>query len=218
MRATKTSSRLFPLAIAAVLAIASTVAANRPASLPDVDEVYPLGPVWRGVTVLHIGDSHVAAGLSAGLRRHFAAAGARYATDVWVGSREQTWVTTGRLKGLLDEVRPDVVIVTLGTNAMWHKRPDKYATWVRQLAGQMGRRRCYWLGPPPILPDPHGFIDMQARSCGPCEWFDSRVLDTPPRADGKFHLTRGQGEAWAERVWGWMNRTRPEPDALAHAL
>ncbi|MDD5305969.1 MAG: hypothetical protein PHU25_01485 [Deltaproteobacteria bacterium] len=218
MRSTKRIMHLFLLVIVTQLTAATTVAADRLPLLPDVDEVYPLAPVWHGLTVLHIGDSHVAAGLSAGLRRHFAETGARYITDVWVGSREQTWVTTGRLKELLAQVRPDVVIVTLGTNAMWHKRPDKYATWVRALAGQIGRRACYWLGPPPILADPYGFIDMQAHSCGPCEWFDSRALATPPRPDGKFHLTRGQGEGWAERVWTWMNRTRLPPAALGHAL
>ncbi len=67
-----------------------------PLRIADVDEIYPIIPHWSGAVVLHIGDSHVSAGLKAG-------------------------------------------------------------------------------------------------------------LDASKREDGRFHLTRSQGEAWARQVWRWMN-------------
>ncbi len=176
-------------------------------SLPiaDVDDVYPIVPNWQGLTVLHIGDSHVSAGLLKGLARRFNAVGARYRPVCWVGSRSKSWIASGKLKQLIRKHRPDAVIVTLGTNTISDGRPNRHSGWVRKLARKLKGRHCYWLGPPPLLDDQHGFNEMLSTTTKPCRYFDSRLLNIPKRDDGKFHLTKAQGETWAGAVWAWMN-------------
>jgi len=181
--------------------------------IPPVDQVYPSPPDWTGVRVLHIGDSHVSAGLTAGLRKHLVHAGAIYKPQMWVGSRSKSWVASGRLRRLLDSFAPNAVVITLGTNAMANSSPDRYAHWIRKVVSHVGPRRCFWMGPPPLLEDTHGFNEMAAAAATPCRYFDTRPLGFEPRKDGKFHLTRAQGERWADAVWRWMNE--PAPIALS---
>lgn len=197
----------------------SATALGGPIELAPVDEVYPIAPNWHGINVLHIGDSHVSAGLRSGLERQLKRVGANYHPVCWSGSRSKSWITSGRLKRLLKKHHPAVVIVTLGTNAMQHERKDLYSVWIRALAKQLNGRICYWLGPPPLIDDLIDFNRLLRVNSAPCRYFDSRVLGTPKRKDGKFHMTRTQGETWADTVWRWMNSettivSSEEADAL----
>jgi hypothetical protein len=176
-----------------------------PIELPYANEVYPLVPTWRETTVLHIGDSHVSAGLTSGLRAYMRQAGARYYKECWVGSSAKSWVVSGQLRQMLKKIRPTVVIITLGTNSMLNRNPSRHATWVRSLVKKIGPRFCYWIGPPPLIDDLLGYNRMLYENTQPCRFFDSRVLDVPKREDAKFHLTKSQGLDWAERIWDWMN-------------
>jgi hypothetical protein len=184
------------------------------AALPEADEVYPAPYDWRGVRVLHVGDSNVAAGLVAGLRKAFAEAGASYQPHGWVGSRSKSWVVSGLLTRLIQEVAPQVVVVTLETNTLSSPRVDVNAAWVKRFVDRIGPRRCYWLGPPPLIEDAYGYGPVLADACAPCRYFDTSRLPYPRREDGKFHLTRQQGLDWAERVWAWMNAGTDEAHAL----
>lgn len=182
--------------------------------LPSADEVYPAPPDWKGVRVLHVGDSNVAMGLVTGLRRRFADAGAIYEPHGWQGSRSKSWVVSGRLSGLIREFAPQVVVVTLETNTLGQRRTDVHAAWVRRLVERIGPRRCYWLGPPPLVEDTFHLGALLPEACAPCRYFDTSRLPYPMRGDGRFHLTRDQGLDWAERVWVWMNSTAGGPDAV----
>lgn len=201
----KPFQHLFGALFISVSTCALAAATPEPAPIPPVDEVYPLPPNWNGTRVLHVGDSHVSAGLTTRLRQLLRSAGAIYTPRMWIGSRSKSWVTSGRLRTALDSVSPNVVIVTLGTNAMGNDRLDRYATWIEKLVSHVGPRRCFWLGPPGLLDDTNGFNEMAKGACRPCRYFDTRALGFEPRADGKFHLTREQGVTWADHVWKWMN-------------
>ncbi|HUT78780.1 MAG TPA: hypothetical protein VM285_13880 [Polyangia bacterium] len=172
---------------------------------PPVDEVYPAPIEWRGLRVLHIGDSHVSRGLTEGLRDHLLRAGARYEAVTWVGSRSRSWVQSGKLRRLLRERSPGAVIVTLGTNAIRHPKPRHLQYWDRALVEQIGPRLCFWLGPPSLIEDRHGLNPALMESTTPCRYFETRLLDFPPREDGRFHLTRAQGLSWAAATWVWIN-------------
>ena len=179
--------------------------AASPLKLPDVDDVYPFVPDWQNSRILHIGDSHVAFGFKSRLARHFHRAGASFHQEAWVGSRCKSWVKSGKMRNLIEEYGPSVVLVTLGTNEMKNRKPERILSWIRALISKIGRRTCYWVGPPPLLDDRYQYNEMLKSNVGPCRYFDSRVLDVHKRADGKFHLTRAEGENWAELIWKWMN-------------
>jgi hypothetical protein len=203
------------LAAALVLFASPIVAGLLPvAPLPPPDEVYPAAPEWRGVRVLHVGDSNVAAGLVEGLRRAFTEAGALYEAHGWVGSRSKSWVVTGLLTRLIREVAPNVVIVTLETNTLRSPRVEVNAAWVRRFVERIGARRCYWLGPPPLIDDAYGYGPVLARACAPCRYFDTSRLPYPKLASGRFHLTHSQGLDWAAHAWAWMNGRTDEDHAL----
>jgi hypothetical protein len=173
--------------------------------IPEAEEVYPIVPNWQKARILHIGDSHLSFGFKREMARHFREAGAKFLQKRWKGSRTKSWITSGRAKHLIDVFRPTVVVVTLGTNEMKDDKPERNGSWVRALIDRIGNRICYWLGPPPLLEDKNGYNDFMAGHVAPCRYFDSRSLSLPLRDDGRFHLTRQQGETWAELVWRWMN-------------
>ncbi len=202
--------RIGYIALGIILGTSGAISSALSDAVPiaDVDEVYPFVPSWPGLKVLHIGDSHVSAGLKRGMARRLKSAGSHYYADAWVGSRAKSWVVSGRLKQLLRKHRPDAVVITLGTNAMQNRHPDRYAGWVHALVSLIKGKTCYWLGPPPLIDDTFGFNKMLLERSKPCRFFDSRVLQIPKRADGKFHLTKDQGERWAAQAWTWMNDTK----------
>ncbi len=212
--------RQIAIVCGALLFLGSIAARFPVAPAPDVDEVYPLPFDWTGLRVLHIGDSHVYAGLTSTLRKHLRSAGARYTPVNWIGSRSKSWVASGKLRRLLDKHSPNVVIVTLGTNAMKIRNPKKYAHWIRALVRRIGPRTCYWMGPPSLLEDRFGFNEILAEASAPCSYFDTRKMGFPKREDHHFHLTRAQGERWGASTWEWMNfpenrpASREESDAL----
>jgi len=195
-----------------VLAVSSYAVADvQVVKIPHVDDVYPELIDWRGKIVLHIGDSHVAAGLTAGFRKELRAAGAFYRPRGWVGSRSKSWIASGRFRRLLEKITPHIVIVTLGTNVMTEPHPERQISWVKTIAKKVGTRRCFWLGPPPLLEDKHSYNQILKDSCTPCRYFDTRQLGFKMHADKKFHLTRKQGERWAAQAWRWMNGQKVEP-------
>lgn len=203
------------VALAVALFVSPSDAGLLPAApLPSPDEVYPSPPDWRGVRVLHVGDSNVSAGLVSGLRRAFTEAGARYEPRGWVGSRSKSWVVSGRLTESIRELAPQVVVVTLETNTLRSPRVDVNAAWVRRFVERIGPRRCYWLGPPPLVEDAYGYGPVLAEACAPCRYFDTSRLPYPKHESGRFHLTREQGLDWAARVWAWMNGPADEAHAL----
>jgi hypothetical protein len=202
------------LAASALFASTSAAGLLPVAPLEEPDAVYPTPPDWRGVRVLHVGDSHVASGLVAGLRRALTDAGAVYRAEGWSGSRSRSWVVSGLLTRLIREFAPNVVVVTLETNVLRSPRTAAHAAWVRRLVERIGPRRCYWLGPPPLIDDLYGYGPVLAEACAPCAYFDTSRLPYPKTASGRFHLTRTQGLDWAARVWAWMNGGSGDRHAL----
>ena len=183
-----------------------TMAFAAPSPLPEPGDVYPDVPDWSRARVLHIGDSQVSGGYKAGLAAHLSKTAAAFHQETWVGSRSKSWVISGKAARLVREFHPNVVIITLGTNIIKYDHPERELSWVRALIDRMpGTLLCYWIGPPPLIPDEHGYNEMMAKSVSPCRYFDTRSLGFPLRNDGKFHLSRTQGALWAEKVWRFMN-------------
>jgi hypothetical protein len=180
-------------------------APGEPLIIPEVDDVYPFVPKWQTARILHIGDSHVASGLKSSLAGHFREAGARFLQEGWVGSRSKSWIKSGKLKNLIATFRPTVVVVTLGTNEMKNHRPQRNRSWIKAIVRRCGKAKCYWVGPPPLLEDVHGYNEMLKENIPPCRYFDSRVLNVKPKEDGKFHLSKAEGTDWGDRIWRWMN-------------
>ena len=170
----------------------------------------PVAVVWAGLSVLHVGDSHVASGLTAGLRAHFAAEGARYRSDYWVSASTARWAYSDRLRALFRRHRPDVVILTLGSNEARYPNRNRYGEHMTRLLRRIGDRTCYWIGPPTYDRfDVGRIVEWQREFAGRCRYFDSRGIDAP-RGHTRLHFTREGGLAWADAIWAWMNSASGE--------
>lgn len=182
-----------------------TTADGAPLPIANTDEVYPIVPNWKRARILHIGDSQLSGGYKTSLARFFSKSGAVFHQETWAGSRSKSWVVSGKAAALAESFRPNVAVITMGTNIIKSKHPERHLSWIRALIHRVGAKQCYWIGPPPLIQDRYGYNALMMKSTAPCRYFDSRMLDFPMRKDKKFHLSRKQGAAWAERVWRFMN-------------
>lgn len=205
-------------AICIVLSTCSVTAQLSVEPIPDGSQVYPISPNWTGERVLHIGDSHLAnKGLTLNLREKFSRAGAHYYVNSWIGSRSKSWLTSGRLRRALEDKRPSTVLVTLGTNALKNKRPDKYADWIKGIRNKIGNRKCYWIAPPALIEDKYGFYDVLKQNAAPCKVFDSRTIQFKTSTQNVYHLSHNQAGRWADHIWAWMNEL-PPPAEQPHGI
>ncbi len=176
-----------------------------PLPIADVDDVYPMVRDWAHARILHIGDSQLSRGYKSTLAAFFAEAGATFQQETWVGSKAKSWVVSGRASNLMRSFRPNVVLITLGTNTLRYQKPARERSWVLALIDRTAGTECFWIGPPPLIDDLHGYNEWLKKNTAPCRYFDSRVMDFQKRSDRKFHVTSEQGAIWAERVWQFMN-------------
>jgi hypothetical protein len=139
------------------------------------------------------------------LAAYFSKAGSVFRQETWVGSKAKSWVISGKASDLMRSFQPNVVLITLGTNTMKTKKPERELSWIRALINRVHKAECYWIGPPPLIDDIHGYNEWLKQHIAPCRYFDSRVLNFQKRSDRKFHLTKEQGATWAELVWLFMN-------------
>ncbi|MBI2897144.1 MAG: SGNH/GDSL hydrolase family protein [Deltaproteobacteria bacterium] len=165
--------------------------------------------VWAGLTVLHVGDSQVSGGLTAGLRSRIHAEGGHYVASTWVSSSVRQWLVSRRLGDLLRQHQPDVVMITLGSNEQLYPNLDQYGEHVRRLVRRFAGRRCFMIGPPRWRVS--RVDDVQAANSAPCPWFDSRPIEAPRGGRMRAHFTYDGGELWARAIWDWMNALDPPP-------
>jgi hypothetical protein len=170
--------------------------------------------VWAGLTVLHFGDSQVAGGLTAGLKKDVEAEGGRYVSNTWVSSSTRSWLYSRRLPDLLRQHQPGVVIVTLGSNEQLYPNLDQYGELVRRLVHRLAGRKCFLIGPPRWRVS--RIDEVQRANASPCPWFDSRALDAPRGGRMRAHFTFAGGEMWAHAIWSWMRGLDPAPVPADH--
>ncbi|MBN1773786.1 MAG: SGNH/GDSL hydrolase family protein, partial [Deltaproteobacteria bacterium] len=160
---------------------------------------------WTGLTVLHLGDSLVAGGLTQRLAQRVREAGGRYVTDCWVSSNAPRWLGSERLTQRLRDNLPEIVLVTLGTNEYEVGTREEYLGYYDRLASRLGaHRRCFWIGPPG-LPGVDRFVEAARRRTAPCPFFDSSGI-APDSGRDRDHLSRARGEEWADEIWAWLGK------------
>lgn len=183
---------------------AEAVAAAPPASL-------------AGKTVLHVGDSMVGGtlGLTRALEQRFTAEGAKLIRDYKVSESIVSYDHSPKLKSLVEKNRPDIVIITLGTNDVFVPYPASMAGNVRNIVKRVGTTECYWMGPPTWKPDT-GIVQVLKDNVAPCKFFDSSNLKLQRAGDG-IHPTDRGGADWATSFWTYFRATPSASPAAARA-
>ncbi|MDB4933200.1 MAG: hypothetical protein JWP87_172 [Labilithrix sp.] len=172
-------------------------------------------PSLTGKTVLHVGDSMVGGnlGLTRALEQRFSAEGAKFVRDFKVSESIVSYDHSPKLKSLVEKHRPDIVIITLGTNDVFVPYPASMAANVQNIVKRVGARECYWMGPPTWKPDT-GIVQVLKDNVAPCKFFDSSSLKLQRAGDG-IHPTDRGGADWATSFWTFF-RASPAASA-AHA-
>ncbi|HEU4533782.1 MAG TPA: SGNH/GDSL hydrolase family protein [Polyangiaceae bacterium] len=195
--------RLAPAAL-----VAAALALLAPAS-PAAPRPAPSGPI-----VLHVGDSFVASGLAQALRPRFEALGLRYFTAAKTSAFIPTLPADVRLRTLVANYRPVLVLITLGANDITAFDPEGRAAAVRSLVALLGPIPCLWTLPPPWKDDERSrtLLRVIEREAAPCRTFDATPFAHQIRrtSDG-IHPSAEGGAYWAEVLWAWLGVADPDP-------
>jgi lysophospholipase L1-like esterase len=168
-----------------------------------------------GKTILHVGDSMVGGnwGLTRALEGRFTAEGAKFVRDYKVSESIISYDKSPKLKELLAKHKPDIVIITLGTNDVFVPYPASMANNVQSIVKRIGSRECYWMGPPTWKPDT-GIVQVIKDNAAPCKFFDGTSLKLERGHDG-IHPTDKGGAEWATRFWSFFRPAIASADAGA---
>ena len=175
---------------------------SQPTAQPAATAEFPY------TSVLLAGDSMVGLRccLSETLRGLVEGKGARFSSDAWSGVGIQAFERSPRFATLLQKKKPEVVLISLGTNDSTVPNPGRLAPAIRAIVRRIQPRPCVWLAPPTATADT-GIVQVIADSIAPCTFFDARPLGLERMPDG-IHLTNQGGGTWAEAFWrAWPNLT-----------
>jgi hypothetical protein len=159
--------------------------------------------------VLMLGDSMIEP-LQQRAAAYFRAAGYKFISVVWYGSRTLDWGRGSRLGQTLQTYAPTYVIVVLGSNELMARDVAQRAAHVRSMLKTFGELPVIWVGPPSWRED-HGFNAMLATELGE-HFFRSEALSFERKSDG-IHPTDAAGAYWMDRVADWL-RSRPDHSKL----
>jgi hypothetical protein len=189
-----------PIPTTASLRLATAIEEAADAGVAAVAPPVPLA----GKTVLHVGDSMVGGsqGLTKALEQRFSAEGATFVRDYKVSESIVSFDHSPKLKKLLEKHRPDIVIITLGTNDVFVPYPASMSGHVQNIVKRVGARECYWMGPPTWKPDT-GIVGVLKDNVAPCKFFDSSNLKLQRGGDG-IHPTDRGGADWATSFWSYF--------------
>jgi hypothetical protein len=162
---------------------------------------YPIS--LSGKTVLLTGDS-MSEGIGWTMRTKVEAAGGRLIVQPWYSSTTVGWQSEGRMRQYIEEYKPDIVFVALGSNEIFTSDTETRAKAVREITNEIGERPAYWIGPPSWKPD-HGIVHTIEENFPAGRFYNSNDLRVPRRKDGAHPTVEGYA-TWTDLIWNWYAR------------
>lgn len=168
------------------------------------------GPkIKAGERLLLVGDS-LAVGLTPPMRALAGEGHVSFDSLALSGSRIDQWAASNKLTEKLRTFRPNVVLVSLGTN-------DAYGTGteaLRRAASSLevllakiraGGAEVAWIGPPSLPKAPNSkVLAMLKTSIESSHYFPSEAYAIPRAPDG-IHPTLKGYAGWAGAIWRWLS-------------
>jgi lysophospholipase L1-like esterase len=169
-------------------------------------------PLPEGTKVLHIGDSMAGAlgiALNEELKKRNVKGVLRYKEATFI----PTWAWGKELPVYMLEHKPDLVVITLGTNEVKMADPSVRAPTIKKIIERLGGKPCVWIAPPLWAGETEMYRVLR-ESVAPCRYMDTqKVYPDMPRVDDKIHPSMNARKEWAKRVVDWLARERrPTPD------
>lgn len=165
---------------------------------PIVEDVVP-----RGAKVLLLGDS-LAEGLKFSLRKKGESDGYIITAETERGTRTDQW--SNRIKKIIKEKKPSLVLVSLGTNDSFLKDPEPQRSHIQKIVNEVNSSgaRMVWILPPPLpakATSRKKIIDMieeETSGCG--DVLDSKGVTFERNKDGIHYSSMGYA-VWTSLIW-----------------
>jgi lysophospholipase L1-like esterase len=174
-------------------------------------------------TVLHIGDSQVAGPYGYHLGRLINNHEAElYIRQGQIGKGIRWWLTNRRLERLIQRVQPDIILITLGGNDIWHAKnnPIEYENLIHQFIEIIQPYDFVWITPPvaigrsqhlqPLRSTVTEMLIKNLEVLDSNHFIDTRTLSTTYDEDNRtydgIHYTFLGGNRWANEVIGQIER------------
>lgn len=154
----------------------------------------------RPTRILLVGDS-LAVGLASELRRLAATDGvAVVGVEAIVSTRLDQWAP--KMPVLLAQYKPDLVLVSLGTNDAGMSVPTSNAGAASSIVSAIGAAgaRAFWIGMPTLPSRLQADVVRQMIQATGVNYFDSRNVSFERAGDG-IHATTGGYAAWMQAMW-----------------
>lgn len=199
-----------PLKVQSETQNAPSPAASPPSPIPDAtspevsvsQSSEPLSPGHSKMSVLLIGDS-MCDGLGSRFSDYAAKNGFELHTVIWYGSTSEDWATAYDLQYHIDRVRPDYVILSLGTNDLGYYDYARREVWIKAVIDKIGDIPYLWIGPLPWRKvRDRTIVDIIRRSTGEKNFYDSSNTYCQ-RLDG-IHPTFPAAARWVDEIVEWM--------------
>lgn len=168
--------------------------------------------VKPGQKVFLLGDS-LAVGLSRPLSAIAADHKVEFKSMAKEGTRLDQWANNEALYKAIREFKPDVILVSLGTNDEYMKLDAKtrQRPHIQKLLKELrSHAPVVWIGPP-TLPKSGGYawsgtngaIPLIIENVPSSHYFPSHKLPIP-RAPDRLHPSVRGAAGWAEKIWGFI--------------
>ncbi|MCA9633533.1 MAG: hypothetical protein KC766_38045 [Myxococcales bacterium] len=144
------------------------------------------------------------------LRPIFQKDGRKYYIESVTSSSTLSWDNKRLLQDAMYKYDPDLILISLGSNELFDRNPQRRAPAIKRLVADTRGRPCLWIGPPAWKED-YGFIEVLKHNLGHCRYLDSVSLELPRMADGRHPSWTG-GYRWAVAVWKELGGTEAVPD------
>lgn len=196
-------------AVVADTAQSEVVVADRDSAAPvvTIDEVpsRPLKVATPDSTkfrILFFGDSMLE-GLSKRMCDYTMENGYDLTSVIWYSSSTKLWAETDTLQFFLNQIRPDYVVLCLGSNELFVRDLDKRDRYIATLVNKLSGYPFVWISPP-NWKDDTGINQLIIKNVGIDRYFDSRHLELE-RSSDHAHPTRTAAALWMDTVAVWMS-------------
>lgn len=156
--------------------------------------------------ILLFGDSMIE-GISRRLADYASQADYDLSSVIWYSSSTKLWSETDTLQYFLDRVKPDYIMLCLGSNELFVRDLAKREAYIANLLSRISGKPFIWISPPNWKPDT-GINDLIINAVGRDRYFDSRSL-VLERGSDHAHPTREAARYWADTIASWLSSSAP---------
>jgi len=175
-----------------------------PASAPK--PVHVAVPDSGHLRILLFGDSMIE-GISRRLADYASQSDYDLSSVIWYSSSTKLWAETDTLQYFLDRVKPDYILLCLGSNELFVRDLAKREGYISTILSRISSKPFVWISPPNWKPD-SGINDLIINAVGRDRYFDSRNLELE-RGSDHAHPTREAARYWADTIASWLNSSAP---------